>query len=114
MVQLLFSDLRQEFPDVRGAAQNLWYIRQFYSEYHNNERLQPLVGEVAWAHDLVIMSKCKNPLEREFFIRMTRKFGWSKNVLIHQIDNQTHEKSLQGQTNFDQALTPELHAQAEI
>ena len=60
------------------------------------------------------MSKCKDPLEREFYIRMTRKFGWSKNVLIHQIENQSYEKSLLGQTNFDQALTPELRAQAKL
>jgi predicted nuclease of restriction endonuclease-like (RecB) superfamily len=45
---------------------------------------------------------------------MTRKFGWSKNVLIHQIDNQSYEKSLLGQTNFDRALTPELRAQAKL
>ena len=45
---------------------------------------------------------------------MTRKFGWSKNVLIHQIENQSYEKSLLGQTNFDQALTPELRVQAKL
>ena len=89
-------------------------MRQFYSEYHGNERLQPLVGEIAWAHNLAIMSKCKEPLEREFYIRMTRKFGRSKNVLIHQIENQSYEKSLLGQTNFDRALTPELRAQAKL
>jgi predicted nuclease of restriction endonuclease-like (RecB) superfamily len=60
------------------------------------------------------MSKCKAPLEREFYLRMTRKFGWSKKVLIHQIDNQSYEKSLSGQTNFDQTLTPELRVQAKL
>ena len=45
---------------------------------------------------------------------MTRKFGWTKNVLIHQIENQSYEKSLLGQTNFDQALTPELRARAQL
>jgi predicted nuclease of restriction endonuclease-like (RecB) superfamily len=89
-------------------------MRQFYLEYSGHEKLQPLVGEIAWAHNLAIMSKCKDPLEREFYIRMTRKFGWSKNVLIHQIDNQSYEKSLLGQTNFDQTLTPELRAQAKL
>ena len=53
-------------------------------------------------------------LAREFYIRMTRKFGWSKNVLINQIANQTYEKSLLGQTNFDRALTPELSNQARL
>lgn len=115
VVERLSADLRREFPGVSGfSVQNLWYMRQFYSEYRSNERLQPLVGEIAWAHNLAIMSKCKDPLEREFYIRMTRKFGWSRNVLIHQIDNQSYEKSLLGQTNFDQALTPELRAQAKL
>ena len=115
VVERLSADLRQEFPGVGGfSVQNLWYMRQFYSEYQGNEKLQSLVGEIAWTHNLAIMSKCKDPLEREFYIRMTRRFGWSRNVLIHQIDNQSYEKSLLGQTNFDQALTPELRAQARL
>lgn len=115
VVEKLSADLRREFPGVGGfSVQNLWYMRQFYSEYHDNERLQPLVGEIAWAHNLAIMSKCKDPLEREFYIRMAHKFGWSKNVLLHQIENQSYEKSLVGQTNFDQTLTPGLLSQAKL
>ena len=45
---------------------------------------------------------------------MTKKFGWTKNVLIHQIENQSYEKTLLGQTNFDKALTPKLRAQAKL
>lgn len=115
VVEQLSQDLRREFPGVAGfSVQNLWYMRQFHMEYREHEKLQPLVGEIAWAHNLAIMSKCKDPLEREFYLRMTRKFGWSKNVLIHQIDNQSYEKSLLGQTNFDQTLTPALRAQAKL
>ncbi len=115
VVQQLAADLQAEFPGMMGySAQNLWYMRQFFLEYHENVKLQPLVGEISWAKNLVIMGRCKDPLEREFYIRMTRKFGWTKNVLIHQIENQSYEKSLLGQTNFDQALTPKLRAQAEL
>ncbi|MFO0065068.1 MAG: YhcG family protein [Pirellulaceae bacterium] len=115
VVERLSQDLRKEFPGVAGfSVQNLWYMRQFHLEYREHEKLQPLVGEIAWAHNLVIMSKCKDPLEREFYLRMTRKFGWSKNVLIHQIANQSYEKSLLGQTNFDQTLTPALRSQAKL
>ncbi|MGC3872196.1 DUF1016 N-terminal domain-containing protein [Halomonas sp. GXIMD04776] len=53
----------------------------------------------------IILQRCKDPLEREFYLRMTRKFGWSKNVLVHQIANQSYEKFLSDQTSFDQALT---------
>ena len=115
VVEQLAKDLQAEFPGVRGySAQNLWYMRQFFLEYHEDVKLQPLVGEISWAKNLVIMGRCKDPLEREFYIRMTRKFGWTKNVLIHQIENQSYEKSLLGQTNFDQALTPELRARAQL
>ncbi len=76
--------------------------------------MQPLVAQIGWTHNLAIFQRCKDPLEREFYLRMSRKFGWSKNVLIHQIDNQSYEKALLGQTNFDQALKPELRAQAKL
>lgn len=82
VVERLANDLQNEFPGVKGFSnQNLWYMRQFYLEYHDNEKLQPLVGETSWSKNLIIMARSKNPLEREFYIRMTRKFGWSKNVL---------------------------------
>lgn len=115
IVQQLAGDLQKEFPGIKGfSAQNLWYMRQFYLEYQGIAKLQPLVGEISWSHNLVIMSRCKDPLEREFYLRMTRKFGWSRNVLIHQIENQSYEKTLLGQTNFDKALTPALRAQAKL
>jgi predicted nuclease of restriction endonuclease-like (RecB) superfamily len=115
IVERLSEASRAEFPGVQGfSAQNLWYMRQFYSEYRDQAKLQPLVGEISWAKHLVIMARCKEPLEREFYIRLTRKFGWSRNVLIHQIENQSYEKTLLGQTNFDKALTPALRAQARL
>lgn len=115
VVVRLSQDLRREFPGVAGfSVQNLWYVRQFHLEYREHEKLQRLVGEIAWAYNLVIMGKCKDPLEREFYLCMTRKFGWSKNVLIHQIENQSYEKFLLGQTNFDQTLTPVLPEQAKL
>lgn len=115
VVERLADDLQNEFPGVRGfSVQNLWYMRQFYLEYRGDEKLQPLVGEISWSKNLIIMARSKGPLEREFYIRMTRKFGWSKNVLIHQIENQSYEKTLLGQTNFDKTLTPDQRTQAKL
>src|SRR6056297_2246003 len=115
VVKRLSADLRQEFPGVGGfSAPNLWRMKGFFEAYQGFEKLAPLVREIGWSHNIAIMERCSDPLEREFYIRMTRKFGWSKNVLVHQIENQSYEKSLLGQTNFDQALTPELRAQAKL
>ena len=115
IVERLADDLQKEFPGIKGfSVQNLWYMRQLYQEYHENEKLQPLVGEIGWSHNLIILQRFKDPLEREFYLRMTRKFGWSKNVLVHQIENQSYEKTLLGQTNFDRTLKPEVRAQAKL
>jgi predicted nuclease of restriction endonuclease-like (RecB) superfamily len=115
VVETLAKDLQSEFPGILGfSAQNLWYMRQFYRTYETNQKLQPLVGEISWTKHLIIMSKCKDDLEREFYIRMTKKFGWTKNVLVHQIENKTYEKTLLGQTNFDQTLSEDIRNQAKL
>ncbi len=115
IVQRLSEDLQLEFPGIGGfSTGNLWRMRKFYEAYVSSEKLAPLVQEIAWSHNIVVLERCKDPLQREFYIRMTRKFGWSKNVLVHQIDNQSYEKSLLGQTNFDKALTPAQRAQAKL
>jgi len=115
VVEKLSHELRLEFPGVQGySTQNLWYMRQFYLEYVRLENLQPLVGEISWSKNVVIMSKCKDDLQREFYLRMTKKFGWTKDVLIHQIENQSYEKYLLNQTSFDQALPEHLRQQAKL
>jgi predicted nuclease of restriction endonuclease-like (RecB) superfamily len=115
IVQQLSGDLQKEFPGISGfSASNLWRMKSFFEAYAGSEKLAHLVREIGWSHNLVILQRCSDPLEREFYVRMTRKFGWSRSVLVHQIENQSYEKTLLGQTNFDLALTPELQAQARL
>lgn len=115
VVERLSKDIQAEFPGIKGfSVQNLWYARQFYLTYRDNKKLQPLVGEIGWTHNLIIMSRCKDDLEREFYLRMTRKFGWTKNVLTHQIDNQSYEKTLLNQTNFDRTVPAKYRLQAKL
>lgn len=115
VVERLAKDLQSEFPGVSGfSVQNLWYMRQFYLAYRDNEKLQPMVGEIAWTHNILIMSKCKDDLQREFYIRMTRKFGWSKPALIRHIETQTYENTFTNQTNFDKTLAAETRTQAQL
>ena len=77
-------------------------------------KLQPLVREISWSKNLVIMARCKDDLEREFYLRATARFGWTKAVLQHQIDNKSYERYLLNQTNFDQTLPPAIQAQAAL
>ncbi len=115
VIEGLAYDLQNSFPGIKGfSARNLWNMRDLYVSYASNEKLQPLVAEISWTHNIYILSKCKNPLEREFYIRMVRKYGWSKNQLINYIDNQTYEKTLLGQTNFDNTLPAEIRDKTKL
>lgn len=106
VVEQLSKDLQQEFVGLKGfSARNLWRMKMFFESYSTKSQfLPPLVAEIGWSHNIVILEKVKNDLEREFYIKMTKKFGWTKNVLIHQIDNKTYQKYLLNQTNFDSTL----------
>lgn len=115
IAEQLAADLQREFPGLSGfSRRNIFYMREFYLAYRDVPKVQPLVAQIGWSHNLVILQRCKDLLEREFYLRMTRKFGWSKNVLIHQIENQSYEKTLLNQTNFDGTVSPAILAQAKL
>jgi predicted nuclease of restriction endonuclease-like (RecB) superfamily len=115
IVEKLARDLQKEFPGVGGfSPSNLWRMRVFYQTYGNNEKLAPMVREIGWSHNIIVMERCRGELEREFYIRMTHKFGWTKNVLTLQIENQAYEKTLLGQTNFEKTLPASVKDQAKL
>ena len=115
IVEVLAQEIKKDFPDVQGfSARNLWNMRNFYIEYKDNEFLQPLVAEISWTKNIIIMEKCKNSLEREFYIKMTKKYGWTKNVLINHIENKSYEKYLLNQTNFDETIPDKYVKQAKL
>lgn len=115
IVPTLSLELQKEFPGMSGfSVSNLWLMAQLYSEYQGDEKLVPLVREISWSKQITILKKCKDNLERQFYILATKKFGWTKNVLIHQIENKTYEKYLLNQTNFDATLPEELKNQAQL
>ncbi|MDP2301455.1 MAG: PDDEXK nuclease domain-containing protein [Ignavibacteria bacterium] len=115
IVPTLSKELQKEFPGVGGfSTTNLWLMAQFYNEYQGVSNLQPLVGEISWTKHTVILNKCKDNLERQFYILATKKYGWTKNILIHQIENMTYEKYLLNQTNFEQTLPDSIKNQAHL
>lgn len=115
VVVQLSADLQKEFPGVRGfSSQNLWRMRQFYQEYSKNAKLSPLVREIAWTQNLLIMMGCKDDLEREFYLRATHKYGWTKAVLTLNIEAGTYQKYLLNQTNFDATVPEKVRSQAKL
>ena len=115
VVETLSNDLQKEFVGVKGfSTDNLWRMRKFYLKYFENKKLAPLVQEIGWSHNILIMEKCKDDLEREFYIQMVKKYGWTKNVLIHQVEGKSYERFLLNQTNFDKTLEEKYKHQAKL
>lgn len=113
VVENLSDDLRSEYPEIKGlSSSNLWRMLKFFTSYRDNEKLAPLVREIGWSQNVAIFEKCKDNLEKEFYLRITAKFGWTKDVLINQIENSAYEKYLLNQTNFDQTVPDEYKDQA--
>lgn len=115
IVQVLSKELQKEFPGAKGySAANLWRMRNFYLNYRDSEKLAPLVREISWSNNVVIMEKCKDDLQKEFYLQMTIRYGWTKRILTNFIETQTYEKYLLNQTNFDMTLPEERKTQAKL
>ena len=81
------QEITKEFPVVQGFSKdNLWRMRNFYLAYQKNEKLAPLLQEIGWTYNIYILEHCGDDLEREFYIKTTKKFGWTKDVLINQLE----------------------------
>ena len=127
VITILSKELQKEFPGVKGfSTTNLWRMRSFYLEYSQKSNLPPSVGEIqksvlpplvaeiGWSHNCVIIEKCKDSLQRDFYIKMTKRFGWTKDVLINNIENRAFEKYLTNQTNFDETVPEKYRLQAKL
>jgi len=113
VVENLSRDIQKEFPGIKGfGVSNMWDMARFYTEYQSNEILQPLVGEISWSKHIVILTKCKETRQRQFYILATKKYGWTKDVLINKIEAKTYENYLLGQSNFDITLPDSIKNQA--
>lgn len=61
-------------------------MRQFYETYQQDEKVAPLVRQLPWTHNLIILSQSKRPEEREFYLKMAIQEKWSKRELERQLN----------------------------
>jgi predicted nuclease of restriction endonuclease-like (RecB) superfamily len=115
VVERLATDLRKLFPGVKGfSSRNLWRMKDFYSSYFEKEKLTAVLAEISWTHHVYILERCKDPLEREFYIRMSKKNAWSYRVLLDHIDNKTYERMMASQENFTINLPEQMRFEAKL
>lgn len=115
VVDRLAGDLQKVFPGMKGfSRRNLYIMRDLYVSYKDFEKVQTLSAQISWSHNVAILSKCKNLLEKEFYMKMSKRNGWTYRVLIHQIEIGTFEKTVLAQSNFEKSLPTNLHPEAML
>lgn len=105
VIDHLSRDLSHEFPEMKGLSRaNLLYMRAFAGAYPDVAFVQQLAGQMPWFHNCVLLDKVKDPGEREWYIRQTVQHGWSRNVLVHQIESGLYKRQGRAVSNFDRTL----------
>lgn len=108
-VSQLSADLMREFPEVRGfSVRNLKYIRQWHEYWVDAAPIgqQPVaqILSIPWGHNLAILAKCKQHDEALYYAQATQTYGWSRSVLVHQIESGLWQREGKAITNFEQTL----------
>ena len=87
VVPKLAAYIAKTQPGLRGFTRaNLFRMRQFYEAYRDDEKVAPLVRQIPWTHHPLLLSQSKQPEEREFYLQMVVREGWSKRELERQMD----------------------------
>lgn len=105
VIDRLAADLQKAFPEMKGfSSRNLKYMRAFAEAYPDEQFVQQLAAQIPWFHNCVVLDKVKNSVEREWYIQQTIQHGWSRNVLVHQIESNLYQRQGQATTNFNRTL----------
>jgi predicted nuclease of restriction endonuclease-like (RecB) superfamily len=105
IVDRLAADLREAFPEMKGfSARNLKYMRAFAEAYPDEQFVQAAPAQVTWYHNTTLLEKVKSPDERAWYIAQVIQNGWSRDVMVHQIESGLIARQGKAITNFERAL----------
>jgi predicted nuclease of restriction endonuclease-like (RecB) superfamily len=105
VIERLAGDLRRDFPEMTGLSRrNLNYMRAFAEAFPEIEIVQQLVARLPWGHVTKLVEGLKVPEQRLWYARQSVEQGWSRNVLVHQIDSGLFDRQGKAQTNFARTL----------
>ena len=105
MIDRLGEDLRRAFPEMTGlSGRNLKYMRAFAEAYPDQEIVQQVVARLPWGHNVRLVEAVKDPAERLWYARQAIEHGWSRNILVHQIESDLYHRQGKAITNFERTL----------
>ena len=108
VIQRLAKDLKREFPDMKGFSRsNLMYMRAFAEAWPDEQIVQRSVGQLPWRHNIALIEKLKDTEERLWYSQQAIENGWSRDILVMQIETNLFKRQGGAVTNFEKTLPPE-------
>ncbi|MEH1912071.1 MAG: PDDEXK nuclease domain-containing protein [Nostoc sp.] len=105
VINRLAADLQKAFPEMKGFSRtNLMYMRAFAEAYPDEQIVQQVVGQIPWGHNVRILDTIKDQTERLWYVQQTIQYGWSRNVLVHQIESKLYHRQGKATNNFNRTL----------
>ena len=105
VIERLAHDLRAEFPQMKGfSPRNLKYMRAFAEAWPEESIVQQAAAQLPWFHLCTLLDKLKTRDERDWYLAKAAEHGWSRNVLVMQIETRAHERLGRALTNFEANL----------
>ena len=114
VVKQLADYIAQNAPEAKGFSdKNLWRMKQFSETYKGaDEKLSPLVRQISWTNNLIILSRTKTIEEKEFYLKECIEERLSKRELNRQIDSALYERSIANNIKLSPVMR-EIAPQAE-
>lgn len=105
VVERLAKDLQRAFPEMKGlSARNLKYMRALAHAWPDEEIVQQAVAQIPWGHNVRLLDKVKSSEELLWYAQKAVEHGWSRNVLVMQIETGLYGRQGSAVTNFEQTL----------
>ena len=104
----LAIELKVTFPNIKGfSVRNLKSMKKYYIECTKNEKVQTTSAQIPWSHNMLILDKIKDDIQRIWYMEQTAINGWSYDVLAFQIKSELYERQVLGDkpNNFSSSLS---------
>ena len=113
VVDELARYIARQHPDIKGFTRaSLFRMRQMYDTYRTQQKVAPLVRQLPWSHNLLILGRCKSDEEREFYLRLAIAQSWGKRELERQLNGCLFERTVTSPPIVSPVLR-QLHPEAE-
>ncbi len=107
IIEQLSQDLKVAFPESKGfGTRNLKYMRKFAQEYTEPEFVQQVVAQLPWGHILYLIDSVSDREIRNFYITQTVEHGWSRSVMLLQVETNLYKRKGTAISNFKDKLPP--------